>query len=112
MKDIISYKEYLGSVHYSDEDQVFYGKLEFIKALVTYEGNDVKSLKKAFEESVDDYLELCAKKNIVSEKPLKGSFNVRAGEILHREAYVYANEHDLNLNQVVVNALETYLSKA
>lgn len=32
MKDMIRYKGYLGSVHYSDDDQVFYGKLEYIKA--------------------------------------------------------------------------------
>ena len=32
MKDLIQYKGYYGSVHYSDDDQVFYGKIEYIKS--------------------------------------------------------------------------------
>jgi len=109
MKDMMKYKDYLGSVHYSDEDQVFYGKIEFVKALVTYEGTNVKELKEAFKESVDDYLSLCFENGTVPDKPFKGSFNVRTGEELHREAYIYANNHNINLNQVVVNALENFL---
>ena len=55
MKDMMKYKNYYGSVHYSDEDKLFYGKVEFIRALVSYEGTDVTSLRKSFEEAVDDY---------------------------------------------------------
>jgi len=59
MKDTMEYNGYSGSVHYNDDDKVFYGKLEFICALVSYEGTDVVSLRTAFEEAVDDYLEFC-----------------------------------------------------
>ena len=48
MKDTMEYKGYFGSVHYNDDDKVFYGKLEFIRALVSYEGTDVVSLRAAF----------------------------------------------------------------
>lgn len=53
------YKEYIGSVHYSDEDQVIFGKLEYIESLVNYKGTHVKSLKQSFEKAVDDYFDLC-----------------------------------------------------
>jgi predicted HicB family RNase H-like nuclease len=56
MKDMMSYKKYYGSVHYNDDDQIFHGKVEFIRALINYEGEDVKGLRKAFEEAVTDYL--------------------------------------------------------
>jgi predicted HicB family RNase H-like nuclease len=59
MKDMMKYKGYFGSVHYSDADNLFYGKLEFIRALVSYDGTDVKTLRQAFEEAVDDYLQMC-----------------------------------------------------
>ena len=62
MKDMLEYKGYIGSVHYSNEDKVFFGKVEFIRSLVSYEGHDVTSLKKAFEEAVEDYLFLCKEK--------------------------------------------------
>jgi predicted HicB family RNase H-like nuclease len=110
MKDTMNYKGYIGSVHYSDDDQVFFGKLEYIKSLVNYEGTDVKSLKQSFEEAVDDYLELCKQEEIEPEQPFKGSFNVRAGSELHRRAALFAKENGLNLNKVVTEALEQYLS--
>jgi len=111
MKDMMSYKGHIGSVHYSDDDQVFFGKLEYIKSLVNYEGTDVKSLKQSFEEAVDDYLDLCTKEGIEAEQPFKGSFNVRAGSELHRRAALFAKEKGLNLNKVVTEALEHYLSE-
>ncbi len=110
MKDTMNYKGYIGSVHYSDDDQVFFGKLKYIKSLVNYEGTDVKSLKQSFEEAVDDYLELCKQEEIEPEQPFKGSFNVRAGSELHRKAALFAKENGLNLNKVVTEALEQYLS--
>jgi len=110
MKDMMSYKEYYGSVHYSDEDSVFHGKIEFIRSLVSYEGNDVESLRKAFEEAVDDYIELCAEEGRKPEKPFKGNFNVRTGSDLHRKAALFAKAKGINLNKVVTEALEKYLS--
>ena len=41
MKDMMSYKGYYGSIHYSDEDQIFHGKIEFVRSLVSYEGNSI-----------------------------------------------------------------------
>jgi len=38
MKDTMEYNGYFGSVDYNDDDKVFYGKLGFIRALVSYEG--------------------------------------------------------------------------
>ena len=109
MKDMIRYKGYLGSVHYSDDDQVFYGKLEYIKSLVNYEGTDVAGLRQAFQEAVDDYLALCTEEGLEPERPFKGSFNVRTGCDLHRRAAMYALECGSNLNKVVTEALEQYL---
>ncbi len=59
MKTMLEYKGYLGSVAYSNEDEVLHGRLEFIRDLVTYEGKGAKGIKAAFQEAVDDYLEVC-----------------------------------------------------
>lgn len=59
MKDVMKYKEYLTTVHYSTEDEVFYGKLEGVEDMVSFEGRDVQELKNAFSEAVEDYTELC-----------------------------------------------------
>jgi predicted HicB family RNase H-like nuclease len=109
MKDMIEYKGYFGSVHYSGEDEIFHGKIEFIRSLVTFEGTNVEGLHQCFEEAVDDYLELCKKQKIDPEKPFKGSFNVRTGTELHRLAALTAHEKGSNINQVVIEALKNYL---
>lgn len=57
--NMLEYKGYLGSVETAIEDGVLFGKLEFISALISYEGETVKALQTAFEEAVDDYLASC-----------------------------------------------------
>jgi predicted HicB family RNase H-like nuclease len=111
MSTMLEYKGYLGSVEYSDEDEVLHGRLEFIRDLVTYEGMDAKSLKAAFHEAVDDYLELCEGQGRKPDVPLKGSFNVRPGRDLHRRAMLYAKRRGMNLNAVVSDALRRYLDR-
>ncbi len=109
MTTLLEYRGYFGSVEYSDEDEVFHGRLEFIRDLVTYEGRDALSLKQAFHEAVDDYLALCAGQGRAPDTPLKGSFNVRPGPELHRRAMLFARRSGVNLNTVVSDALKAYL---
>jgi predicted HicB family RNase H-like nuclease len=109
MKDTMTYKGYTGSVHYSDEDRVLFGKVEFIRSLISYEGTDVESLRNAFEEAVDDYLDLCKQEGRTPEQPFSGTFNVRTGSDLHRRAALLAKEQGTTLNRVVSEALQRYL---
>ena len=109
-KNFMEHKGYQGSVHYNDEDQILYGRVMFVRPLISYEGTDVKSLAASFEEAVDDYLALCEEEGKKPEVPLKGSFNVRTRPDLHRKAVIYASQHDTNLNTLVTEALEHYLS--
>ncbi len=111
MTTMLEYRGYLGSVEYSDEDEVFHGRLEFIRDLVTYEGTDARGLKQAFHTAVDDYLALCADQGRAPDTPLKGSFNVRPGRELHRRAMLFARSRGLNLNTVVSDALRAYLER-
>ena len=112
MKDMLEYKGYVGSVHFSSEDAVLHGKLEGIRDLVTYEGTDVNSLTKSFHEAVDDYLMSCQEDGKQPEVPFKGTFNVRVGRELHKRAAVFASGHNKKLNAVVTEALEEYLEAA
>jgi predicted HicB family RNase H-like nuclease len=109
MKDMMEYKGYYGSVHYSDEDRIFYGKIEFVRALVSYEGTDVRSLRKAFEEAVDDYILTCKQQGKEPEKVFKGSFNVRVGSQLHRDIALNALDKGVTLNKYIVDVIEKEL---
>lgn len=106
MKDILIYKDYIGTIHYSTEDETFYGKIEDIVDLVSFEGQSVSEMKKAFEEAVDDYIETCKALNKEPSKPYKGSFNVRINPELHRKAARKATIEGISLNQLVEKAIE------
>lgn len=54
---MFEYKGFFGSIEYSEEDRIFYGRIKFIRDSVSYEGENVPALKDAFEEAVDDYIE-------------------------------------------------------
>jgi predicted HicB family RNase H-like nuclease len=105
MKDMLAHKGYFGSIHYNPEDRVFYGKIEFIRALASYEGKDVDSLEAAFIEAVEDYLAACAEAGKDPEKPFKGSFNVRIAPELHERVAIAASQHGMSLNRFVAEAL-------
>lgn len=105
MKDLMQYKSYYGSVHFDDEDLIFHGKIEFIRALVSYEATDAKGLKKAFKEAIDDYLATCHSQNIEPETSFKGSLNVRLGPELHRRIAIAAMQHHLTINKFIAETL-------
>lgn len=110
MKDVMKYREYLAKVHYSAEDEVFYGKVEGIEDLVSFEGSDVRELQRAFREAVDDYDELCEITGKKKEKTYKGSFNIRVKPELHRQAARKSVELGISLNQLVEKAVRKFLA--
>lgn len=109
MSNTMEYKGYVGSVEFSESDGLFYGKVQGIRTLISYEGTDAKQLVEDFHGAVDDYLALCAEEGIEPEKAYKGSFNIRISPELHKQAVVYAMAHQLSLNSVVEQALRNYV---
>ncbi|NBK26355.1 MAG: type II toxin-antitoxin system HicB family antitoxin [Spirochaetia bacterium] len=110
MSNTIEYKGYIGSVEFSEEDGLFYGKVIGIRSLISYEGTTAKTLMKSFHEAVDDYLVLCQERNEIPEKAYKGSFNVRVSPQLHKQAVISASSKGVSLNSLVEKALETYVT--
>lgn len=108
MKDMMKHKGYWGSVHFNDEDDVFYGRIEFIRALVSYEGTDVRSLRQAFQEAVDEYLKTCEEQHRKPEKPFKGSFNIRISPQLHQRIAARAANKGMSINGYIAEILEKH----
>jgi len=98
---ILTYKDYIGSVEVSEQDKLFYGKVQFIRALISYEGASFDEIQADFKAAVDDYLELCKEKGVEPEIPFKGSFNVRISPKTHRKLAIKALEKNESLNKFV-----------
>ena len=102
----MTYKGYLGSVAYSEKDQVFFGKVEGINGLVNFEGESVKELTEAFHEAVNDYLTYCDEEGIEPDKSYTGILNVRLTPVIHRQIALLAKQAGLSLNGYIKQTLE------
>lgn len=110
MENIIKYKGYIGSVEFSESDNIFHGKLLGIRALVSYEGMDGKGLVSDFRAAVDDYLESCRTEGTQPEVPYKGSTNIRFKPDVYRRMAVYAMQNNQSINSFVEQACEEKLA--
>lgn len=63
----MEYKGYFGSLEYSEEDKVFFGKVLGIRSLLSYEGMTLEELELDFHAVVDEYLELCRRDGVSPE---------------------------------------------
>ena len=74
MGNTIQYKGYVGSVEFSEEDEIIYGKVMGVRSLISYEGENEKELLNDFHNAVDDYLKTCVEevKGAVSLNSIKG----------------------------------------
>jgi predicted HicB family RNase H-like nuclease len=112
MENGLIYKGYLGSVQYSAADEIFYGKIEAINDLITFEADSAKQLRIEFEQAVDSYLEFCASVGKTPDKTFTGSFNVRLGPELHRKAALVSTGRGISLNQLVSQAVSQFVAQA
>lgn len=60
---MLKYKGYTGYVDFDDEAGVFHGEVLDLRDVITFQGRTVEEIKKAFCESIDDYLEFCEQRN-------------------------------------------------
>ena len=107
----MEYKGYIGSVEFSEPDGVFFGKVQGIRSLISYEGTTAKELVDDFHGSVDDYLAACESAGAAPEQAYKGSLNIRLGGDLHRKAAMYAISHQQSLNSFIEDAVREKLGK-
>jgi len=105
LSNTITYKNYIGTVEYSSEDKCFFGKVEFINDLVTFEGTSVEELEVNFQDSVDDYMLTCKEVGKKPEKTFTGVFNIRPGAKLHMRAAKKALELGVSLNAYIQNLI-------
>jgi predicted HicB family RNase H-like nuclease len=109
--DILTYRGFIGSVHFSSEDDVFFGKIDGINDLITFEGDSVAELKRAFHYVVDEHIRDCEVENIPPEKSFKGSFNLQLTPDLHRRSATMAKLQGRTLNAFVKEAIERRLEQ-
>lgn len=106
----MSYKGFLGSVAFSEKDNVFFGKVEGIDGLVNFEGDSVEELTNAFHDAVDDYLAYCKENGIEPKKQYSGSLNIRLTPEIHNKVAILAKKTGISINAFIKKAVENQIA--
>lgn len=106
----LTYKDFIGSVSFSEADNLFFGKVEGIDGLVNFEGESVASLTQSFHDAVDDYLEYCAEEGIEPHKSYSGNLNVRLTPAIHSRVAYLAKQAGMSINAFIRAAVEKQIA--
>ena len=106
---MMEYKGYIGNVEFDDDANIFHGEVINLRDVITFQGETVRELRKAFQDSVDDYLEFCEERGENPEKPYSGKFMIRVEPELHKTIAILAKKNGVSLNSWVHNALDNAL---
>ena len=106
MNSMLEYKGYHATIEYDADDEIFVGEVFGIVDVLCFHGTSIDELKRMFQQSIDNYLELCEKVGKEPEKEFKGTFNVRITPELHKKAALAAAAEKITLNQYVMKAIE------
>ena len=69
----MKYKGYEAVISYEEDINAFHGRVKDIRDIVSFEGSSIEELEREFQDSVDDYLVMCAERG---EKPLQSDQGV------------------------------------
>lgn len=95
---MMQYKGYIATVEFDDEANIFHGEVTNTRDVITFEGVSVKELRKAFKDSVEDYLDFCRERGEDPEKGFSGRFIVRLSSKGHRQISRAAKREGKSLN--------------
>ena len=69
MSKPLTHKGYAAHIDFDAEDRIFLGRITDIADIVTFHGETVDDLARAFKEAVDDYLAMSKKLGRPPQKP-------------------------------------------
>ena len=103
------YKGYTARIEYSTEDSCLIGEIAGIRDIVGFHGDSVAELQAAFEEAVEDYLEMCEESGRPPQKPYSGNLILNISPEIHTSIAMAAEASGKNLNQWVTDTLAAAL---
>jgi predicted HicB family RNase H-like nuclease len=106
---VLSYKEYVGSIEYDTNENVFHGVVLYINDSILFSGATIEALKKDFEQSIDEYLNVCKAEGLEPNKPMSGTFNIRTSPENHYCLAILSKKEKTSLNNIVNMAITDFI---
>ena len=89
---MMQYRDYHARVEYDGDANIFHGEVINTRDVITFQGKSVTDLKKAFEESVDDYIAFCQERGEEPDKPFTGRLTLHLTPDLHKKVIIAAEK--------------------
>jgi len=102
---LLEYKGYVGKVEIDLDARILHGEVMYLRDVITFQGTTIEEIQKAFQDSVDDYLEFCKSEGEEPERPFSGKFLVRLTAEQHKLITVAAMSAGNSINSWVTERL-------
>jgi len=102
---MMRYKGYLSHIEFDDEANIFHGEVINIRDVITFQGSSVDELKKALEESVEDYLAFCIERGEEPNTPFSGQLTLKLSPEQHRKIILAAENSGKDIHSWVSEVL-------
>lgn len=111
--NLMQYKGFTASIHFSAEDEEFYGSVHDIdRHVISFGGKNVRELKKHFKEAIDGYLEFCEAEGIEPKHTPTGRITYRTTPQRHADlARAAALSGKRSLNAFIDEVLAAQLNQ-
>lgn len=105
---MMEYKGYTaGPIDFDAEEGSFSGTVSGLRDVIHFEGSTARELERAFRQSIDSYLDLCAEDGREPDRPFSGKILLRTEPELHRKAALRAAGEGISLNRWISRQIET-----
>ena len=97
---------YVATIELDEDAGLFHGEVINTRDVLTFQGRTLKELRKAFADTIADYVAWCRERGKEPEKPYSGHFTLRVSPELHRRVAVAAAREGKSLNGFVADKLD------
>ena len=95
----MKYKGFSARVEFDERSNILVGRLLGIQDVIGFHADNVRELRAAFKEAVDDYLDACERLGKTPERSASGKILLRVSPEIHGAALVAAQAAGKSLNQ-------------
>ncbi len=106
MTNVLKHNGYQARVDFDADDRIFIGRIIGIDDIVTFHADAVDGLIEAFKDSLEDYIDTCAKIGKNPERSYSGTVYLRVSEATHADAAKAAELAGKSLNEFGEEALQ------
>ena len=105
---MMEYKGYAaGPIEFDPDESTFSGTVAGLRDVIHFEGSTARELARAFRQSIDTYLELCAETGQQPDRSFNGKILVRTDPELHRKAALRAAVEGVSLSRWISRQIES-----